>query len=164
MSQEIFPKLNHKNINRLIERLKALPAGTFKMSTYGSHIDVDKACKAGRSTGAGAFGLGLYHECNTACCLAGWANLINLSEDLGQKPAEINLDSLADSCRAAEWLGISEPQARELFSGHWSANVSQAIRCLEILRDQGSVQWDIAIHGQVAMYEAGASAVEPTND
>jgi len=156
--------VNVENINRLISHLKSLESPLkFKMSTYSTYISIDKAIEAGLANRGKHFA-GLYHECNTACCIAGWANFLQLNEDCGIPLAEINLDDLANADHAAEWLGITEPQARELFTGHWSANIPQAVRCLEILRDEKHVSWSIAIYGPVSYESVPHQATEPTND
>jgi len=141
------PILNVANVQRLIGKLTDLAnAGRhdkFKMSTYGSYINYDYAIQAGLTNGL--VNSSRYHECNTACCMAGWANVINLHEDHGTPLDEILIDHLANADAAMEWLGLTKVQARALFGGTWNATPLQGIRVLENLIKYSEVNWHLAM-------------------
>jgi len=81
------------------------------------------------------------HNCGTVACICGWANHLIGSQDP------------TDDAAAAEFLGLSEDNMLELFypgsiralnSLVYDATPAQAVRVLEILRDEGIIDWDRA--------------------
>jgi hypothetical protein len=134
---------NRANINRLIEKLETLPYEKFEMAAYVRILDLTKYDGPGDPDADDMDKTVCYQECNTACCIAGWANLIQLV-DKGFEPNTIPLIQLCDQASAAYWLGISHQQARALFLGIAYATPPQGIRVLERLRDFDEVDWRIA--------------------
>lgn len=75
------------------------------------------------------------HECGSACCLNGWVEACN------GKPV---------SGWAINGLGVNESQNDQLCipredTGAYSATPQQAARVIEILRDEGVVDWPRAM-------------------
>ncbi len=150
--------MNIENINKVIEALKAdrdHPIQHFKMRDFADIIDF------GKREGEG------YQVCNTAMCVAGWANTIAMLErnDPDLKTAAY-FGSAGDKYAAAEWLGIDLTQADHIFfmekddntengSGQTALNMfdaanrdaryAAAIEMLETLRDTGRASWQQAL-------------------
>lgn len=142
---------NAKRINQIIERLRQDQAiGThFRMSDYAKAIKGDDHH--------------IYQECNTAFCMAGWANFFRLKEEA---PAKLNsrlyyIANVTADNLACEWLEIDGEQACKLFymRDDCYPTISMelfdllpaeqrypaGIRVLEILRDEGHTDWRRAI-------------------
>lgn len=160
MPQESANQLNIANINRLIAKLRSLPSPEkFNISVYARYINVLRAADEGYYCDSRGSGVARYHECNTACCMAGWANFIHLTEDYKQSPGKITLHQLSNTEVAAEWLGISYMMASKLFTSSSCATLSEAICALEMLRDTGDFSW-----ARVRGYEDQATAQELSYD
>lgn len=158
---------NKERINQIIEQLRQDKAvGThFRMDSFCEYLDPSRLpINDTKNT------IYCYQECNTVLCLAGWANYFRLkatAPDILDKRHFV--DEAGDATAAARWLGITLKQRNELFlmqneRGHsilgprgepvplkWFELQSQGIRydagirVLEILRDEGVVDWDRAI-------------------
>lgn len=107
-----------------------------------------------------------YKECKTAFCLAGYANLIRLTEEgfepLGKKGTAFG-NQFVSEAQAAKWLGMESNQCYDLFHlMRCSMGLSQfdelpadihvkaAISCLEHVMETGAPNW------HKALVEAGA--------
>lgn len=143
---------NIENINKVIDALrKDQEVGThFIMRDFAQYIDENTV--PGEESGS-------YQLCNTALCIAGWANLLRMQEQDPDALKSADFISNAGSSRGArEWLGIPYEQADPLFAmSNARIGVSTfdrlvqdvrykaGIRVLEILRDEGVVDWDRAL-------------------
>jgi hypothetical protein len=141
---------NTENINRLIALIKADNGEHFLMSSfinYLPHANFDQDKEPIR-----------YIECGTACCLAGWANTIIMTDsgiDLKNLVGDRLEEEITNDRRAEKWLGIRTNQALELFFPFGKmisidklpsrARAAAGIRVLEILREENRVDWDAAI-------------------
>lgn len=137
--------MNIDNINRVIEALereREAKHETFMMGGFSYYIGSDD----------GEARDGRYHGCNTALCIAGWANTLQMSERTKRSSrfsgASTNFE------RAQRWLGLREEQAWKLFyMGGSIMRLSEfdylpaalryhaGIRVLQILRETGKVDW-----------------------
>lgn len=141
--------MNIENINRVLERLKqekAIGARSFFMSGFAAYLDPD-AVPDGE--------WGHFHSCNTALCMAGWANTLRVHE------SALKRDDFMRSARsevdAAQWLGLTPAQARALFYVNtWTGTAEvdalpiqtrydAGIKVLQILLATGRVDWGRAI-------------------
>lgn len=151
---------NTANINKVIEALeKDREVGThFTMGTFYSYLNEDKVPDEERGT---------YQECNTALCIAGWANFLKMREEYPSFLKDMSEFSyrIDSTSHAAEWLGILEEDGLNLFYMRSSSGCSldllssfdddrfasieqrynAGIRVLEILRDEGIVDWERAL-------------------
>lgn len=152
--------MNVENINKVIEALKAdrdKPVSHFKMAIFGQIIDYGKDPV---SPG--------YQVCNTAMCIAGWANTIRMVET--NDPALLTreyfckVDARED---ARAWLDIDEADAEHIFfmsnskdsdcqdaidafdAAPSAPRYAAAIELLTHLRDTGEANWQRALrlHG-----------------
>lgn len=148
--------MNKDNINKIIavlEKDREAEVSHFCMASFGEIIDNEKREAAGLAYGA-------YHECNTAMCIAGWANFLRWREEAPDRLKSTNfLNDLDDKESAAEWLDIEENLANALFL-MWNSPIdledfdhgltkqqryAAGIAVLEILRDAGIVDWTAAL-------------------
>lgn len=150
---------NIENINRLIEVFQKDSGIHFRMDGYieytpESGIDADKREAPTK-----------YLECQTAMCVAGWANALRMLDEGKDYKKIVAADTdgfmahFNSEEAACEWLGITYMEGRALFylESHYGPSKYAfdkiapekrkiaGIRVLEILRDTGVVDWDQAI-------------------
>jgi hypothetical protein len=123
--------MNIENINKIIAKLQEKDTNVLMMSSW---------CKKIRLPSSG--------ECGTAACIGGWAQIIMRQEDVNYY-----------SPRAATWMGIDYELFLDLcfmrrcdFDHYWfdqeydiPTSKKIGVRALEILRDEGKVDWGRAI-------------------
>ena len=152
---------NNENINKLIDRLRQDDGTHFMMEGYVQHTPTARLLPDDDPERPRR-----HIECGTAYCLAGWANLLRMTEigidyksvRASDDDPEAFIDQFSNADVAADWLGITTHQANRLFlMWNWeSCNMpdteefdridpatrrAAAIRVLEILRDTGEVNW-----------------------
>lgn len=135
--------MNIENIDKVIAALREdmeKPESHFVMDDFVTYID-DDAVPIGER--------GAYKVCNTAMCIAGWANTIRLEgRDFGKN----FMCAVSDQAAAAEWLGLNGLDAEYLFFaaivGTRAIDVIPApdrhliaIEVLEHLKRTGEVDW-----------------------
>lgn len=152
---------NESNINKLIARLEQdlieHKGVHFAMRNWAAYLRDCEYGKAGEEAMC-------YVPCNTACCLAGHANVLRLlaaGRDLTEMGVDFYTD-VGDPYEAGDWLGISRENAHQLFymwGGLYqeinyrdqfdrlppAVRVKAAIEVLSILRDEFYVDWDRAL-------------------
>lgn len=155
-----------ERINEVIEFLRRDKAlGThFQMAGFSFNAtgDADDYC-AGEVPG-----LDYYAHCKTACCIAGWINVLEAQRSQPEKLTTQGRyrDFVQDSYHPAALLGLTEVQRGELFfmnKNHGTDSVMElehfdddhyvpvamrydaGIRVLEILRDENVVDWERAL-------------------
>ena len=155
-------------INELIEFLRADKAvGThFRMGAFVEPVDLN----ARRDKNGLRPGYHYYKECGTACCLAGWINILQAKRtrpEILQYPSKDEryispfTSYMEDSVSPGDLLNLSEGQRQELFFMHGctvelehfdetcyvplNIRYDAGIRVLEILRDENVVDWDRAL-------------------
>ncbi|APH74151.1 hypothetical protein [Aquibium oceanicum] len=116
--------MNQTNLRRLINHLRSIKPSQFAMGEWVVNKDRTRAPVLERAT------------CGTAGCVAGHV-VVGFRDEL---PASGDIQTAA-----AEWLGINEDDAYDLFYGHWpnrqsgqfldDLTVEQAIEHLESLVD-----------------------------
>lgn len=112
--------MNVENIKQVIEVIKAEDT-YFSMEAYGVPVDGNA-------------------DCCTASCICGWANVLaNPTQDA------LNYFEISDKKTAAEWLGIDDDRAWDLFLANglpleWISR-NDAIITLEKLIETGEVDW-----------------------
>jgi hypothetical protein len=145
---------NIQNINRLIARLRLDDGRHFKMLDFMIVPEDDDALPLSIIDSPKSI-----HTCNTAFCVAGWANAIAMRDrGINETLGDIYRGKVNDWDEAQDWLGLTNAQAADLFMLANSAislgefdkfphDVRQraAILVLEHLRESGEVDWDRAI-------------------
>ncbi len=140
--------LNKANINRLIDWIKQDQGSHLKMTHWFQSLTTDLPVIT-------------YEPCNTAFCLGGYCYILMLKDD-GMPEKDWKFPALGGniSLAAGDFLGLSGSDMRhDLFSMHSSKffiddfdnlpqpqRAASAIKVLEILRDEGIVDWDSAIN------------------
>lgn len=151
--------MNIENINKVIEAIKAdreKPVSHFTMGSYASIIDFE--ARPGDVKG--------YQVCNTAMCIAGWANTIRMLDINDPRlKTDAYFDYVGNRFEAAHWLGISDEDAKHMFfmenkdaentggqdaldafdKSDRDARYNAAIAVLEHLRDTGNADWQKAL-------------------
>ncbi len=176
--------VNVGNIQKVIDRLTLDDGSHFIMQDFVQWI---KPQPMGRYSDQTTTRADKWIECGTAMCVAGWANLIRMTEE------GVDYKAITDSefrqafeswHKAREWLGIAgygpaedlfrcqiEDNVRFQLEGHTyivagmdgfdrlpnATKRAAGIRVLEILRDTGEVDW------QQALVDVGGT-VEVYND
>lgn len=144
--------MNIENIRKIIDWIKKDGGKHLLMSTFIDNLDEN-----GKGLNNGGEEL-KFLDCKTAFCIAGTANLLRV-ESIDPSWNGFQLDRhFSDVDKAAEWMGISDDQASDLFymNGIISRNsfdqLSPAIRAraakivLETLIETGKIRWDEAIN------------------
>lgn len=144
--------MNVENLNKVINAIKNdrdKDVSHFKMGVFSDTIDRAKQTEEG------------YQLCNTAMCVAGWANTINMIENNAPElTTEEYFDFVEDTDNAASWLDISNEDADHIFYMR-GANIGSfdlankdkryaaAIEMLEHFRDTGEANWlrALRLHG-----------------
>lgn len=137
-------EVNVANINRLIEALR-----TGELADRGIGFNMKEWFSEGRidHTGKG---------CGTVACMGGTAQILQALDNGGDLEftklpvEEWYFGHLPLRMSASRWLGLNEHEGEHLFSPRvdklWDTiTVPEAIRALEILRDEKLIHWERAI-------------------
>lgn len=128
---------NKENINKVIEVIRDRH-NHFDMSIYSTRL-----YRVGGDDGV----------CDTPSCICGWANELNgSSKAIALREEAVSDFNMIKFYRnhnlANDFLGIDSNMGMYLFSSENAMLVFEdrliAIRCLEILRDEGVVDWERA--------------------
>ncbi len=157
---------NTANINRLIAILKEDHGRHFAMARFVSYTN--EAIKAGEIPGDALHEEApqYFIECKTAFCLAGWVNKILMDDDTHPEAHDYKHTKgfefqhlFTKRYVPSQWLGITSKEGEHLFemSNHYGMRLgifdranpgkrlAAAVRVLEILRDEGDVNWSRAL-------------------
>lgn len=154
--------VNKNNIDRLIEKLRPDDGAHFHMGAWTAYLEEGKPLWGRQQAPE-------HHEvCMTTYCLCGHVNFLILTEDEKRDAIDFKcvqypngkmknyVEEMANSERAATWLGIDYEAAEKLFWMYSSRTTMRrddfdklppdiraeaAIATLEHLRDTGEVSW-----------------------
>ena len=105
--------MNIENIQKIVDMLKADDGSHFLMSEWVQWLPHVKEARIETVVTE-------YVECGTACCIAGWANMIRLGDKAKELRDHDFRSEVQDRYEAREWLGIDDDVATELFQpGAW---------------------------------------------
>lgn len=105
-----------KNLTDLAEFLKVLPPEKFDMES----------------------------SCGSVCCIGGWVQKVNRAPI--EEPLSRSVSKLGPSIRQASALCYADtPDGSDIYYPAWGATPKQAARAVEILRDEGIVDWPRAM-------------------
>lgn len=138
--------MNRENINLTIAAIQRAEDRQFNMDHFIS------TARDGRGGYRWGFSEKEKNTCGTSACIAGWAHItatqLNDYKDKDWRHRDAQDD-------AKKFLGLDAATAQHLFYARGRAGLgggllnltrAQAIRTLEILRDEGVVDWTRAIH------------------
>lgn len=100
-----------------------------------------------------------YSGCGTACCIGGHAALALGAVMLHIGLEDIDWEREVRFHDAVQLFGVPETLAMDLccpppHSDGWAATIPEAIRALELVRDEGIVNWDRAIREVAELKDA----------